>query len=70
MPRLPLALAAVLLCCVHTTWAQSTPTTRRQVIVTEIDGIIQPITAEYFMDAIDVADTSGAGLVVLIQQLA
>ena len=65
MPRLPLVLAAVLLCCVvHITWAQ--PASPRQVIVTEIDGIIQPITAEYFMDAIDVADTSGAELVVLV----
>jgi membrane-bound serine protease (ClpP class) len=65
MPRLPLVLAAVLLCCVvHITWAQ--PASPRQVIVTEIDGIIQPITAEYFMDAIDVADTTGAELVVLV----
>src|SRR5262245_26033607 len=65
MPRLPLAIAAVLLCCaVHTVWAQ--PASPRQVIVTEIDGIIQPITAEYFMDAIDAADTSGAELVVLV----
>jgi len=36
------------------------------VIVTEIDGIIQPITAEYFTDAIDVSDTTGAELVVLV----
>jgi membrane-bound serine protease (ClpP class) len=37
-----------------------------RVIVTEIDGIIQPITAEYFIDAIDEADTSGAEIVVLV----
>src|SRR6188768_2977673 len=65
MTRLPLVAAAVALCClVQSAWAQ--PTTPRQVIVTEIDGIIQPITAEYFIDAIDAADTSGAELVVLV----
>jgi membrane-bound serine protease (ClpP class) len=65
MPRLPLVAAAVSLCClVQSAWAQ--PATPRQVIVTEIDGIIQPITAEYFIDAIDAADTSGAELVVLV----
>ena len=66
MPRLPLAAAAVSLCClVQSAWAQPT-TPPRQVIVTEIDGIIQPITAEYFIDAVDAADTSGAELVVLV----
>jgi membrane-bound serine protease (ClpP class) len=65
MTRLPLVAAAVALCClVQSAWAQ--PTTPRQVIVTEIDGIIQPITAEYFIDAIDAADTSDAELVVLV----
>lgn len=65
MTRLPLFAAAVSLCClVHSAWAQPAP--RAQVIVTEIDGIIQPITAEYFIDAIDAADTSGAELVVLV----
>ena len=66
MPRLPLVAAAVSLCCiVPSAWAQPT-SPARQVIVTEIDGIIQPITAEYFIDAIDAADTSGAELVVLV----
>src|SRR5688572_13250895 len=66
MPRLPLVAAAVSLCCiVQSAWAQPT-SPARQVIVTEIDGIIQPITAEYFIDAIDTSDTSGAELVVLV----
>ena len=65
MARLPLLAAAVLVCGAGHAGAQpaSSP---RHVIVTEIDGIIQPITAEYFMDAIDAADTSGAELVVLV----
>jgi membrane-bound serine protease (ClpP class) len=66
MSRLPLVFAATMLCCVvHTGWTQSASSTG-QVMVTEIDGIIQPITAEYFIDAIDAADTSGAELVVLV----
>ena len=65
MPRTP--LAAAILCCfiVEAVWAQ-TESSPRHVIVTEIDGIIQPVTAEYFTDAIDAADTSGAELVVLV----
>jgi membrane-bound serine protease (ClpP class) len=35
-------------------------------VLTEIDGIIHPFTAEYFTNAIDTADTSGASLVVLV----
>ena len=66
MPRMPLVVAAVLCCVViEAVWAQS-GSAPRHVIVTEIDGIIQPITAEYFTDAIDTADTSGAELVVLV----
>jgi membrane-bound serine protease (ClpP class) len=66
MTRTPLVAAAILLCCaIDAVWAQPESSTRH-VIVTEIDGIIQPITAEYFTDAIDVADTSGAELVVLV----
>ena len=63
---MPLVAAAVL-CCVliEAVWAQ-TESSRRHVIVTEIDGIIQPVTSEYFTDAIDAADTSGAELVVLV----
>ena len=65
MARLPLLAAAVLFCCAGLSRAQpvSSP---RHVVVTEIDGIIQPITAEYFTGAIDIADTSGAELVVLV----
>ena len=66
MPRTTLVAAAVVCCfVVEAVWAQ-TESSPRHVIVTEIDGIIQPITAEYFTDAIDAADTSGAELVVLV----
>jgi membrane-bound serine protease (ClpP class) len=65
MPRTTLVAAAVLSCCAVFAWAQ-TASANRHVIVTEIDGIIQPVTAEYFTDAIDAADTSGAELVVLV----
>jgi membrane-bound serine protease (ClpP class) len=65
MPRTWLVAAALLLCgIVGTGRAQQSPA--RHVIVTEIDGIIQPITAEYFTDAIDEADTSGAEAIVLV----
>jgi membrane-bound serine protease (ClpP class) len=63
---MPLIAAAVLCCSViEAVWAQ-TESAPRHIIVTEIDGIIQPITAEYFTDAIDAADTSGAELLVLV----
>ena len=66
MTRTPLVAAVILLCCaIDAVWAQPASSTRH-VIVTEIDGIIQPITAEYFTDAIDIADMSGAELVVLV----
>ena len=39
---------------------------RPLVIVAEFDGIIHPISAEYFTEAIDDADTSGAALVVFV----
>jgi len=67
MPRTPLFVVAALLCCsVHTAWPQSGIPARPHVVVTEIDGIIQPVTAEYFTDAINAADTSGAELVILV----
>ena len=66
MPRVPLVAVAVLVCCVVEAASAQPASPARQVIVTEIDGIIQPITAEYFADAIDVADTTGAELVVLV----
>jgi membrane-bound serine protease (ClpP class) len=65
MSRTILAAAAVLTCCaLDAVLAQPPPS--RHVIVAEIDGIIQPITAEYFIEAIDMADTSGAELLVLV----
>jgi membrane-bound serine protease (ClpP class) len=58
--------AAVFLCCVVSqAWAQPDPSVRPHVVAIEIDGIIHPITAEYLTDAIDLADTSGAELIVL-----
>jgi membrane-bound serine protease (ClpP class) len=66
MPRTSLLAAAMLLACVGDAGLAQEQSPPRHVIVTEIDGIIQPITAEYFTDAIDVADTSGAELVVLV----
>ena len=58
--------AAVLFFCTQNALQAQPQSSPRQVIVTEIDGIIQPVTAEYFIDAIDEADTSGAELVVLV----
>jgi len=67
MPRWLLFAAAILLCCaVSPAQPQSPAAPRRHVIVTEIDGIIHPVTAEYFTGAVDLADTSGAELVVLV----
>jgi membrane-bound serine protease (ClpP class) len=61
-----LFVAAVLLSCLAGAATAQTDSPARHVIVTEIDGIIQPVTAEYFTDAIDASDTSGAELVVLV----
>jgi len=67
MRRAPFVAAAVLFGCVAgLANAQPASPSRPRVVVAELDGIIQPITAEYFIDAIDRADTSGAELVVLI----
>lgn len=46
--------------------AQTTPGDRPRVVVAELDGIIHPVSAEYLLGAIDVADTSDADLVVII----
>ena len=46
--------------------AQPAPATGDAVIVVEYDGIIHPITTEFFDEVISHADTSGARLVVLI----
>ena len=55
--------AAGLLVVTVCAWAQAA---QPRVIVAELDGIIQPISAEYLTDAIDKADTSAADLVVFI----
>ena len=66
MSRMPIVAAAVLACCMAGALRAQPPSSTPHVVVTEIDGIIQPITAEYFIDAVDEADTSGAELVVLV----
>jgi membrane-bound serine protease (ClpP class) len=66
MSRMPIVAAAVLSCCMAGAIRAQPQSSTPHVIVTEIDGIIQPITAEYFIDAIEEADTSGADLVVLV----
>ncbi len=66
MIRARLLLAAALLCCVPAlALPQPEAPARPVVIVATIDGIIHPVSAELFSGAIDVADTSGANLVVL-----
>src|SRR5687768_12800887 len=39
---------------------------RPLALVTEFDGIIHPVSAEYLIEAIDRADTSGADIVVIV----
>lgn len=39
---------------------------RPLVVVAELEGIIHPVSAEYLIDAIDEADTSGASAVVFV----
>jgi membrane-bound serine protease (ClpP class) len=46
--------------------AQSAPAAPDAVIVVEYDGIIHPITAEFFDEVLTRADTTGARLVVLV----
>ena len=66
MSRAPL-LAAVLLCAGATAaLSQGEAPAPPQVLLAEIDGIIHPITAEYFTEVIDTADTAGAELVILV----
>lgn len=66
MARTLLFVAAALCLCAAPAGTQTNDPSRPRVIVTEIDGIIHPITAEYFTDAIDVGDTTGADLIVLV----
>ena len=65
MPRTRLVAAALLLCGIVGA-GRAQPQSPPHVIVTEIDGIIQPVTAEYFTDAVTEADTSGAEVIVLV----
>jgi membrane-bound serine protease (ClpP class) len=46
--------------------AQERVPDRPLVVVAELDGIIHPVAAEYLIETIDEADTSGASAVVLI----
>jgi membrane-bound serine protease (ClpP class) len=46
--------------------AQTTTSARPVVLVAELDGIIHPVSAEYFTETIDQADTTGAELIVFI----
>jgi membrane-bound serine protease (ClpP class) len=59
----PAGAAVLVVAWAFCAWAQ---TARPRVIVAELDGIIQPISAEYLTGAIDEADTSAAELVVFI----
>jgi membrane-bound serine protease (ClpP class) len=45
---------------------QESEPARPRAIVAELDGIIHPVTAEFFNDVITEADTSGADVVVLV----
>ena len=66
MARTRLVAAALLLCGIVSPGLAQPQSSPRHVIVTEIDGIIHPVTAEYFTEAIGVADTSGAEVIVLV----
>jgi membrane-bound serine protease (ClpP class) len=39
---------------------------RPLAVVTEVDGIIHPVSAEYLIEAIDRADTTGADVVIIV----
>jgi membrane-bound serine protease (ClpP class) len=60
--RVSAFLACVLACAVGVGAQTSRPT----VVVAELDGILQPISAEYLTGVIDQADTSAADLVVFV----
>ena len=60
-------MAAALAACIGLALAALAQTPARPtVVVAELDGIIHPIAVEYFSDAIERADTSGASLVVFV----
>ncbi|MBI4886751.1 MAG: nodulation protein NfeD [Acidobacteria bacterium] len=60
------ALAATLLASAGAIGWTQTAAERPRVVVAEFDGIIHPVSAEYLIDTIDQADTSGAEVVVFI----
>ena len=64
--RLGVALAAVLAVCTGGLVAQAPADLSNAVIVAEFDGIIHPVSAEFFTDVLTRADTSGARAVVLV----
>jgi membrane-bound serine protease (ClpP class) len=45
--------------------AAQQPDVRPAVVVAELDGIIQPVSAEYLIETFDAADTSGAAALVI-----
>jgi membrane-bound serine protease (ClpP class) len=65
-PRAAVFAGILLLCAVAGVSGQSLPPTRPVAFVAELDGIIHPVSAEYLIEVIDAADTSGAALVVFV----
>ena len=62
----PFLLAASLAFIVVLPAAAQTPAHRPLALVAELDGIIHPVSAEYLINVIDQADTSGADIVVIV----
>ena len=60
------AAAVLVLSAILPASAQEAQSARPLALVAELDGIIHPISAEYFTDLIDQADTSGADVVVFV----
>ena len=63
--RLRLAIALLAGAVAALEAAQPDAARRPVVLVAELDGIIQPVSAEYLIEAIDDADTSGASVLVI-----
>ena len=64
--RIALLAAALLQNCGAAGVAQTPPASHPLALVAEFDGIIHPISAEYLIETINQADTSGAAVVVFI----
>ncbi len=62
----PALLAALLLPSALAPAAAQTRPEHRLALVAELDGIIHPVSAEYLIDVINQADTSGADVVVIV----